>query len=219
VEKESPERFNAERARMVTDQLRKRGISDERVLHAMETVPRERFVPPGLQSRSYEDCPLPIACEQTISQPYIVALMLELMHLKPDSRVLEIGTGSGYQTALLAGLCASVVSIERHEVLSNNSAKILHSMNLTNVQMLVGDGTLGAAENAPYDAIVVTAGGPVIPNLLPGQLADGGRLLCPVGDRKKQVLMEVQRIGEKFIECTYTRCRFVPLIGEFGWNH
>lgn len=203
---------------MISEQLQKRGIKDARVLDAMRRVPRHIFVPDSIRSKAYDDNPLPIACGQTISQPYIVAKMLELLQLQPDDRILEIGTGSGYQTALLSLLCADVVSIERHEALSEVAAEILKTLGLENVDLRVGDGTLGAPDAAPFSAIIVTAGGPQVPDSLREQLGEGGRLICPVGEKDRQKLLLVQRNGDTFTQQEEIACRFVPLIGEEGWS-
>ena len=203
---------------MVQQQLRARGIHDERVLDAMGNVPREVFVPEAYRNHAYADKPLPIGDNQTISQPYIVALMLQLLKTAPNHRILEIGTGSGYQTALLAELANEVVSIERIAGLSQESGRLLSELGYTNIHLHVGDGTLGHLDGAPYDGVIVTAGGPRIPDALTQQLSDGGRLICPVGDRNKQELLVVSRQGDQFENETYGGCRFVPLIGEDGWT-
>ncbi|MFP6582070.1 MAG: protein-L-isoaspartate(D-aspartate) O-methyltransferase [Candidatus Hydrogenedentota bacterium] len=208
----------AQRQAMISEQLQKRGIKDVRVLDAMRRMPRHIFVPESIRSKAYDDNPLPIACKQTISQPYIVANMLELLELQPDDLVLEIGTGSGYQTALLSLLCADVVSVERHRGLSKGAANALKALGLKNVDFRVGDGTLGAPDAAPFSAIIVTAGGPHVPDSLREQLGDGGRLICPVGKKERQKLILVQRTGDAFNERKETPCRFVPLIGDEGWS-
>lgn len=208
----------AQRHAMVAEQLHKRGIQDARVLDVMGTVPREAFVPPKYLDEAYSDRPLPIGDGQTISQPYIVALMLQLMKLDSGDTVLEIGTGSGYQTALLAGLVSRVVSVERIEGLSDRAGALLSQLEYTNVHLQVGDGTLGYPDYAPYDGIIVTAGGPRVPEALKGQLAEGGRLVCPVGDREKQELLVWERRGDEFEQDVHGGCRFVPLIGEDAWD-
>lgn len=202
---------------MVEDQLVKREIADVRVLEAMGTIPRHRFVPDNLHAQAYDDNALVIGHKQTISQPYIVAYMLELLALRESDTVLEIGTGSGYQTALLARLCNAVVTIERIDALSQAAGSVLRELDITNVTLRVGDGTLGASDLAPFNAIVVSAGGPGIPMILRGQLAEGGRLVCPVGDRNSQCLVVVHRSGDQFEVKECAQCRFVPLIGEEGW--
>jgi len=203
---------------MVHEQLVQRGIRDERVIQAMEKVPREAFVPETLRDRAYEDTPLPIGDGQTISQPYIVGLMTELLHLQGEERVLEIGTGSGYQTALLAELCSKVFSIERSFTLSAAARKVLESLGYNNVLLRVGDGTVGWDEFSPYDRIIVTAGAPALPKALSLQLKEGGLLIVPVGDRVQQDLKIVQRTESGFDEQSGGGCVFVPLIGRNGWQ-
>lgn len=206
-----------EREMMVADQLAARGIQSQRVLSAMATVPRHRFVPPECAPLAYEDRPLPIGLDQTISQPYMVASMTELLDLAPTDRVLEIGTGSGYQTAVLAELCAEVVTIERHGDLHDRARRVLDTLGYTNIALFRADGTVGYAAGAPYDAILVTAGSPRIPPLLVEQLAERGRLICPVGTRRRQRIMKVTRRGNTLIDETHTTCVFVPLTGQDGW--
>lgn len=210
--------FAAERHRMVERQLRGRGISDDRVLAAFERIPRHRFVPMERAWAAYEDEPLPIGLGQTISQPYMVARMTELLELTPESRVLEVGTGSGYQAGILGALAKEVWSIERHEHLAKHAAGVLAELGLENVHVVVGDGTLGLPEHAPYDGIVVTAAGPGIPQSLREQLASQGRLIIPVGDSWSQWLTVLERSGERYRESTVLGCRFVPLIGEQGYR-
>ncbi len=209
--------FDHLRRRMVEEQLRDRGIRDERVLEAMQTVPRHRFVSGWAASAAYEDEPLAIGLSQTISQPYMVARMTELLELDPDSRVLEIGTGSGYQAAVLGELAGEIWTIERHDELARKAAELLQELGYLRVHVVAGDGTLGLAEHAPYDAIVVTAAAPRIPQALLDQLADGGRLVIPVGDRSMQRLRVVTRRGESFDEKDVLGCRFVPLVGVAGY--
>ncbi|MFC1647985.1 protein-L-isoaspartate(D-aspartate) O-methyltransferase [Nanoarchaeota archaeon] len=201
---------------MVEKQLKKRGISDERVLDAMKKVPRHEFVPKEQKSEAYFDNPVPIGQGQTISQPYMVAVMTELLELKGDEKVLEIGTGSGYQAAILAELAGEVISIERISELAAQAKSTLKELGY-DVNVVVGDGTKGYEQEAPYDAIIVTAGAPRIPEALIQQLKDGGRLIIPVGDRSQQDLVRVVRKGNEFIEDYHTACRFVPLVGEHGW--
>ena len=200
------------RLRMVESQLRGRGIADQRVLGAMFRVPRHEFTPAQTRNQAYEDHPLGIGEGQTISQPYIVALMLEALELKAANRVLEVGTGSGYVTALLAELVAQVFSIERHESLANEARELLARMGYTNVKVIVGDGSQGFAECAPYDAILVSAAAPEVPPALIAQLAEGGRMILPVGSGESQQLQLIyKRNGEAQIELREP-CRFVPLV-------
>lgn len=205
-------------ANMVERQLRGRGIRDERVLTAMGRIPRHLFLPEPLREWAYADRAVAIGEKQTISQPYMVALMTELLLLRPADRVLEIGTGSGYQTAVLAELAADVVTIERHAVLAARAQSLLHQLGYANVSVIVGDGTQGHIERAPYDAILVTAAGPQIPPTLEAQLAIGGRLVCPVGPREVQELVRVTRTPDGMHRERGIQCSFVPLIGEEGWD-
>jgi protein-L-isoaspartate(D-aspartate) O-methyltransferase len=204
---------------MVERQLRARGIRDLRVLKAMGKVPRHFFVPDGQQHLAYADSPLPIGEGQTISQPYMVGIMTELLELKGDERVLEIGTGSGYQTAVLAELASEVVSLERIPTLAKRAEEILGNLGYHNIDFRVSDGTLGFPEKAPYQAILVTAGAPGIPTPLQNQLDAGGRLVIPTGDHHLQEL-EIWRLGEngQWSVGKSTACRFVDLIGEYGWE-
>jgi protein-L-isoaspartate(D-aspartate) O-methyltransferase len=208
-----------ERSRMVDRQLRARGIQSESVLRAMGTVPRERFLPPGRASDAYRDQALPIAHGQTISQPYMVAVMTEALKLSEEDRVLEVGTGSGYQTAVLSMLAGGVWSIERIADLLEEARQVLRDMGADNVHLRVGDGTLGWPEEGPFDAILVTAGSPGVPESLKAQLSpDGGRLVIPVGDRFLQELVRLTRDGDHFREERILGCRFVPLVGAEGWQ-
>jgi protein-L-isoaspartate(D-aspartate) O-methyltransferase len=209
--------FAAERNRMVESQLRQRGVHDERALEAMSRVPRHQFVPQRYQAQAYEDHPIPIGFGQTISQPYIVALMLEALSLQPSDRVLEVGTGSGYQTALLAELAAQVCSIERHAPLAENAASILRSLGYTNVTVLVGDGSKGLPEQAPFDAIIVSAAAPKLPAALFHQLAEGGRMIVPVGPPEAQELQLIRKRDGRPAVSHLEGCRFVPLIGGEGY--
>jgi protein-L-isoaspartate(D-aspartate) O-methyltransferase len=203
---------------MVERQLRGRGIASESVLDAMATIPREVFVPPDQQHRAYFDQALPLSLGQTISQPYMVGIMTEALQLRPTDRVLEIGTGSGYQTAILSSLAAEVYSVERIQELSALAEQTLEELGCSNVRLRVGDGSLGWSEEAPFDAILVTAGAPELPEPLIAQLADpGGRLVVPVGDRYVQELVRVTRRGEVLDSSNLLACRFVPLLGEEGW--
>lgn len=203
---------------MVDEQLVRRGIKSGRVLDAMRRIPRHYFVADAYRAKAYDDEPQPIPCGQTISQPYMVAVMTELLELSADAQVLEIGAGTGYQAAVLSLLVKSVVTVERHAELAAVARVNLASLAIENVHVREGDGTLGAADRAPFDAILVAAGAPEVPETLMNQLRVGGRLICPVGDRTKQELMVVRRGEEGFEVCTRTQCRFVPLIGEEGWT-
>jgi protein-L-isoaspartate(D-aspartate) O-methyltransferase len=208
-----------ERSRMVDLQLRARGIRSEAVLRVMEMVPRERFLPPGRSRDAYRDQALPIACGQTMSQPYMVAVMTEALDLSMDDRALEIGTGSGYQTAVLSHLARGVWSVERIPELLEEARKVLDGLGAGNVRLRLGDGSLGWPEEAPFDAILVTAGSPGVPDTLKGQLhPHGGRLVIPVGDRALQELVRVTREGDRFLEERLLACRFVPLLGAEGWK-
>jgi protein-L-isoaspartate(D-aspartate) O-methyltransferase len=203
---------------MVAQQLRARGIRDERVLAAMEAIPRELFVSQAYWSWAYADEAVPIDAGQTISQPYMVALMTELLAAQPDERILELGTGSGYQAAILAWLGARVITIERHEELAATAGERLTALGLEDrVDVRVADGSLGDRADAPYDGIIVTAAAPSIPVELRGQLADGGRLVIPVGSRSHQVLMRAVRHGDEWVDTPHGGCVFVPLIGPGGF--
>ncbi|MCK5329494.1 MAG: protein-L-isoaspartate(D-aspartate) O-methyltransferase [Candidatus Latescibacteria bacterium] len=210
--------FEKLRRRMVATQIESRGIRDERVLEAMRTVPRHRFVVGDERSAAYEDRPLSIGRGQTISQPYMVALMTACLKLRGGEKVLEIGTGSGYQTAVLAEIAGAVHSVERHLALSEQAAKRLSKLGYDRCILKVGDGTVGWPEAAPFDGIIVTAGAPEVPEALREQLADGGRLVIPVGAEYHQMLYEIRRDGARFVEKEVTGCVFVPLIGEYGWE-
>lgn len=204
--------FTREREDMVSSQVRARGIHDERVLAAMVRVPRHEFVPADLRSQAYEDHPLPIGKEQTISQPYIVALMLEYLAIKPDNVVLEIGTGSGYQTALLAELAARVYSVERHQRLAGFSSAVVSRLGYSNVSVLVGDGNGGLPEHAPYDRIIVSAAAHTIPPALFAQLREDGRMILPVGSEHAQELQLVRKRDGAAVVTSLEGCRFVPLM-------
>lgn len=205
------------RQEMVSNQIMARGITDLRVLTALRTVPRHLFVPEGWRHQAYLDTPLPIGEGQTISQPYIVALMTSLLGLKPTDRVLEIGTGSGYQAAILGTLAGEVISIERIADVAARAQEHLRQRGITNVKVLVQDGTGGYPPAAPYDAILITAGTPTIPPPLLEQLADHGRLVAPRGGQDVQELVLVTREGDQYREYPAGAVRFVPLIGEHGW--
>lgn len=206
------------RRRMVERQLRARGIEDERVLAAMGEVPREAFLPEALRDRAYADSALPIGAEQTISQPWIVAAICQALELEGSELVLEVGTGSGYSAAVLARLAPHVVSIERHRQLSEAAAEVLDSLEAKNVELLVGDGSLGAPGRAPFDAIAVHAAAPAPPPALIEQLADGGRLVVPVSGEKADMLTVLRRLGDRVETAELGPCRFVPLVGEEGFS-
>jgi protein-L-isoaspartate(D-aspartate) O-methyltransferase len=206
------------RARMVEEQLRARGVSDERVLAAMGKVPREAFISADDGKNAYGDFPLPIGEGQTISQPYIVAAMVEALEVRLEDRVLEVGTGTGYQAAILGELAAEVWTIERHDELADRAREILQTLGYANVHVVTGDGSLGLADHAPYDKILVAAAAPRVPETLVAQLADGGRLVVPVGSRAEQQVLVVRKIGEEITESPREGCRFVPLVGEQGWE-
>lgn len=212
--------FEQLRQQMIDYQLVARGLHDQSVLNALNNVPREKFIPTELVEFAYKDSPLPIAASQTISQPYIVALMTAALELKPEYRVLEVGTGSGYAAAVLAELSANVYTIERHKILADTAQAKLKELGYTNVQVMHGDGTLGWAENAPFEAIIVAAGGPQIPQTLKEQLTIGGRMVIPVGSSlQTQKLLRIRRISEtEYQEEDLGSVRFVPLIGEAGWK-
>lgn len=207
-----------ERERMVTDQLQRRGIRDEHVLSAMRAVPRHRFVPEEHRHLAYADGPLPIGQGQTISQPYIVALMTQLLQLAGDEEVLEIGTGSGYQAAVLSHLAQTVHTVEQHGELANRARWVMEALGIENVRVHVGDGSSGWPESAPYQGIISTAAAPQVPKPFLAQLADGGRLVLPVGGRDGQLLQVWHREGDQFDRETIAPVAFVPLRGEHGWG-
>lgn len=210
--------FDRQREYMVQEQIARRGIRDLRLLDAMRMVPRHLFVPEGQQHWAYADGAQRIGMGQTISQPYIVALMTDALHLQGDEKVLEIGTGSGYQAAVLSHLAAEVHTIERHAELAEEARLALDAQGVSNVQVHVGDGTLGLPDYEPYQGILVTAAAPDVPKTLLSQLDDGARLVLPVGKKYTQVLQVWQRKGAKFKHETITSVAFVPLIGEEGWD-
>ena len=207
------------RERMVQEQIIARGITDARVIAALRKVPRHLFVDPGIVNRAYDDSALPIGEKQTLSQPYMAARMTEALGLSGNERVLEIGTGSGYQTALLAELCFNVFSVEKIRPLSRKARELLDLLEYQNVALHVGDGTIGWSEHAPYEAIIVTAGAPSAPKPLLEQLAEGGRLVIPVGDEQAQTLLRVTRTGADFASQELGECKFVKLYGKYGWRH
>lgn len=202
------------RHKMVRDQLQRRGIHDRRVLETIEQVPREAFVLPDLAPQAYADRALPIDCGQTISQPYIVGLMTQALELTGHERVLEIGTGSGYQTAILSRLASHVVSVERHAHLVESARQALAGIGAKNVSLIVGDGSAGWPAEAPYDRILVAAAAPSCPQALLDQLAGGGRIVIPLGDSQSQVLQTLIRRGEQTIWEDLVACRFVPLVAS-----
>ncbi|UCD40993.1 MAG: protein-L-isoaspartate(D-aspartate) O-methyltransferase [Chloroflexota bacterium] len=210
--------YEANRLRMVEEQFVRRDITDKRVLDAMRKVPRHIFVPEEHRHLAYSDCPLPIGQNQTISQPYIVALMTQMLALKGDEVVLEIGTGSGYQAAVLSLVAKEVYTIERYEILAQRALESIKQLDVKNVTVQVGDGTLGWPEHAPYDAILATAAAPNVPQPLLDQLADGGRLVIPVGGRIGQYLESWFREGDKFRHEQTVAVAFVPLLGKHGWK-
>lgn len=209
--------LTSERRRMVECHLKGRGIRDERVLRAFDSVPRERFISPDMLHQAYDDHPIPIGHGQTISQPYMVALMTQMLLLSGRERVLEIGTGSGYQTAILAELAREVYSVERIALLSEGADETLRDLGYANIRLRVGDGTMGWPEEAPFDRVLVTAGAPKVPAPLTDQLAEGGRLVVPVGDSYSQMIVLVEKKGGKLSEQRSTACVFVRLIGREGW--
>lgn len=210
--------YSVARRRMVSEQLVPGGIRDSRVLEVMGRVQRHAFVSPGMEDQAYLDRPLPIGLGQTISQPIIVALMTEALMLSGSERVLEIGTGSGYQAAILAELAREVYTVERLRDLSIRARKILYRLGYENVKLRIGDGTLGWEEAAPFDRIIVTAGAPAVPERLKQQLAEGGRLVIPVGGEELQQLDVITLEQGVFQTHSITACRFVKLVGEQGWR-
>jgi len=212
------EHYDRLRRRMVEEQLRRRGIRDRRVLEAMQTVPRHLFVPEADRAQAYEDMPLPIGYQQTISQPYIVALMLEALQLTGGERVLEVGTGSGYQAALLGWLARHVYTAEIVPELVRSARRILSRLGCENVEVVAANGSIGWKAGAPYDAIIVAAASPVVPHSLLEQLREGGRLVLPVGEFFSQVLLRVWKRRGEIITENLGGCAFVPLVGEEGWK-
>jgi len=213
-----PTNYATARGRMIREQLIPRGISAPEVLKAMETVPRHLFVEDALRGQAYGDFCLPIGEGQTISQPYIVALMTQSLQLRPEATVLEVGTGCGYQTAVLSLLCSKVYTVERLKPLVIKARRNFDQLHYLNIVCKIDDGTMGWKANAPYDAIIVTAAGPAIPEALLSQLADPGIMVLPVGDRQGQELVVINKIGGQIHKTTIEMVRFVPLIGAQGWQ-
>ena len=209
--------YAGQRRKMVEEQLVERGINDLRLLEVVSRVPRHLFVQESLQHRAYGDTPLPIGENQTISQPYIVGAMTEALDLKGEERVLEIGTGSGYQTAIIAELCSQVFTIERLNNLSRKAQNVLESLNYMSIVFKMFDGTYGWPDQAPFDAILITASAPEIPGSLVKQLGDGGRLVAPIGEADKQKLVVLTKNGDRVSRRDLGDCKFVPLIGKYGW--
>jgi protein-L-isoaspartate(D-aspartate) O-methyltransferase len=203
---------------MVQEQLRARGIRDERVLGAMSKVPREEFAEVQCPQQAYGDFPLRIPAGQTVSQPYMVASMVEALDVQPSDRVLEVGTGTGYEAAVLAELAREVWTVERFAELAAKARENLARLGFTNVQVVFGDGSLGLPEHAPFDKIVVAAAAPSVPPALVAQLGEGGRLVIPVGSRSDQVIQHIRKVGGELVITQKELCRFVPLLGEGGWK-
>ncbi|HID94645.1 MAG TPA: protein-L-isoaspartate(D-aspartate) O-methyltransferase [Candidatus Latescibacteria bacterium] len=210
--------YKAARAKMVASQLEARDIVNPKVLEVMRKVPRHRFVDEGLWSQAYLDHPLPIGKGQTISQPYMVALMTQTLGLSGDEKVLEVGTGSGYQAAILAEMAREVYTIERCPELAERARLVLEGLGYENVTIKIGNGTIGWKEHAPYDRIIVTAGAPDVPRSLVEQLKDGGRMVIPIGGTYYQDLVVVEKKGEKTTREAICGCSFVPLVGKHGWK-
>lgn len=210
--------WESARERMVATQIAARGVGDEKVLAAMRRVPRHLFVPAEVRGSAYSDYPLPIGHGQTISQPYIVAMMTSLLQIQPDDHLLEIGSGSGYQAAVLGILAREVISIERIPEVAQLARKNLADAGITNVTVVIGDGTLGFPGGAPYDGVLITAATPSIPSPLVEQLAEGGRLVAPVGSRDLQELVRLTRKGHDLTRESFGGVVFVPLLGEYGWK-
>ena len=210
--------YAGQRRKMVEKQILGRGIKDLSVMEVLSRVPRHLFVNSSLQHRAYGDCPLPIGENQTISQPYIVALMTQVLDLKGGERVLEIGTGSGYQTAILAELASHVFTIERVKPLVKKTKELLEGLKYKNIVFKTFDGTYGWRDQSPFDAILISAATPSIPKSLIEQLADKGRLVAPVGERESQDLIVLNKNGNKVMERKIGSCKFVPLIGKFAWS-
>jgi protein-L-isoaspartate(D-aspartate) O-methyltransferase len=212
------EEYQGIRDLMVSSQLISRGIKDEKVLRAMRKVPRHLFMPESVRYSAYDDMAMAIGEDQTISQPYMVAVMTELLELTGAEKVLEIGTGSGYQAAVLAELSAEVYTIERIEPLATRARELLRGLGYRNVHVVVGDGTAGLEGQAPFDRIIVTAAAPAVPQPLVHQLSEGGIIVAPVGERYSQILLKGRKVNGHLTEEFSTPCAFVPLIGEHGWK-
>ena len=210
--------YAGQRRKMVEEQILGRGIKDLSVMEVLSRVPRHLFVNSSLQHRAYGDCPLPIGENQTISQPYIVALMTQVLDLKGEERVLEIGTGSGYQTAVLAELASQIFTIERVKPLVKKTKELLEGLKYKNIVFKTFDGTYGWRDQSPFDAILISAATPSIPKSLIEQLADKGRLVAPVGERESQDLVVLNKNGNRVMERKIGSCKFVPLIGKFAWS-
>jgi protein-L-isoaspartate(D-aspartate) O-methyltransferase len=210
--------YGAQREEMIEKQLRRRGIHDAAVLAAMAEVPRHEFVSENVRSHAYDDLPLPIGSGQTISQPYIVAAMTAALHLQPGDRVLEIGTGCGYHAAVLSRLAKEVFTIERRPELASSASATLARLGYSNAHVHCGDGTLGLPELAPFDAILVAAAAPAVPKPLLAQLAEGGRIILPIGGAEHQELQLIEKHGDSFPTKMLEGCRFVPLLGHHGWQ-
>ena len=215
----SAQDFLLARERMVQEQAVARGIQDPRVIAALRKIPRHLFVDLGIVNRAYDDSALPIGEKQTLSQPYMTARMVEALSLSGEEKVLEIGTGSGYQTAVLAELCFNVFSVEKIRVLSRKARALLDQLGYQNIALHVGDGTIGWSEHAPYDGIIVSAGSPSVPQPLLEQLGEHGRLLIPIGDEQTQTLVRVSRRPSGFHQEQLGECKFVKLFGKYGWRN
>jgi len=209
--------FEKAREEMIRYQIKGRGIRDERVISAMNSIPREKFVTEGEKDNAYLDCPLPIGMGQTISQPFMVALMTQHLSLKGPETVLEVGTGSGYQAAILSKLAKMVYTIERFSILTERAEKIFKELKIKNIKVIVGDGSKGLEEYSPYDGIIVTAGAPEIPKSLIDQLDEKGRIVIPVGNSFSQDLLQGTKEKGKLKISNYGGCVFVPLVGKYGW--
>jgi protein-L-isoaspartate(D-aspartate) O-methyltransferase len=204
---------------MIDSQLKSRGISSSEVLRAMSVVPREKFVSSEYIEAAYKDGPLSIGSGQTISQPYMVAMMTEALMLRKNDKVLEIGTGSGYQAAVLQEIASHIYSVERISSLAENAKTLLGSLGYSDIKIKVEDGTLGWSEEAPFNAIIVTSGSPSVPETLMSQLSDGGRMIIPVGSRNHQRIIRIIRSGDNYSKEEMLSCIFVPLIGKYGWDN
>lgn len=212
------DQFEPDRLAMVENQLRRRGIHDEKLLQVMVEIPRHEFIPQPYWKSAYEDRPVPIGEEQTISQPYIVASMISALQVAPEHKVLEVGTGTGYQAAVLSRLAAHVFTVERHATLAAEAQRILQKIGYSNITVFVGDGSQGLAEYAPYDRIIVAAAAPSIPQPLVLQLSEGGRMIVPVGSPEIQVLQLARKSQGEIFTSNLEGCRFVPLLGEGGFS-